>query len=117
MNVRADRVSLRWQLTAIAAAVVLSLIVRVPWIGGPFSRDESAAMTVAREMLHGELPNVTAWQQRHPGTYPFYFAASLLPVSSDAQLDVLALGSDTVRKTAVEQPPKAVGDLQPRRPS
>lgn len=78
------------RLAIIVAAVLLSLIARLNWVGGPFSRDESAAMTVAREMQFGELPNVTAWQQRHPGTYLFYFAASLVPVGADAQLDLLA---------------------------
>jgi len=85
----AERASSRWRLGATAAAIVLSLLVRIPWLGGPVTPDESGAMTVARELLHGELPHVTAWQQRHPGTYVFYVAALLLPASPDTQRDIL----------------------------
>ncbi len=77
-------------LVGLMLALLLPVIVRLPWFGGPFSRDEASAMTVAAELTHGNLPHETAWQQRQPFTYLFYGAAAILPAGPDTELDILS---------------------------
>lgn len=78
-------------LVSLAVALFLAAIVRLPQGFGPFSVDEYAYLTMARELLAGELPLAHAWLNRGPIGYLLYALPAALPVEIDVALTLFAL--------------------------
>lgn len=76
---------------AFCVALLLAAVVRLPQGFGPFSVDEYAYVTMARELLAGDLPLSHAWLNRGPIGFVVYALPAALPVDIDVALTLFAL--------------------------